>query len=324
MTIAQIAQQIARRTKWNNVAEMPMPDAAALALCITRGLNEWFGKANRAWTTQPLNYVLNAPLTTRISCAKDSAMYAFLDGSPAWTFDTTNFTFDGTEQTFDEFSGYAAAGAPSWLVPAFGSSVKVGGTHWNRALSSSVLLWPFTGETNADEEIQIWHNGVNLGRSIREVEGVVELMDVSGKHLRYLNHEPNKRFDTAPVQSGEPSEYQIEPVNTGFGTAPAWVLRLNPAPSARYILRCQVSRYVVTVTVNDLRRAGVLPIPDDAASSILLPIVLDLAFGEALLDPSKFIPARVMQDAVTARAEIAQRSGSINTNQADVGTPFGW
>ena len=324
MTIAQLAQLVARRSPWKSVASMPMAEAHALAVCITRGLNEWFGSANRAWTTQPLNYVLQAPLTTAIACTKDSALYGFVEAAPAWTFDSTNFTFDGTEQTFDEFGGYVGGGPPSWLVPAFGSSVRVGEGYWNRVLSSTVMLWPFTGETSANQSVQIYHNGVNLGRSIKGLEGGVELMDVNGKFIRHLREAPEKRFETGPPEIAEPTEYQLESVNTGFGVAPAWVLRLNPAPATRYILRAQVSRYIVDVTLADLRRDGRLPIPDDVASSIIFPITLDLAAAENLLDAEAYNPRRVESDAQVAREKITNRSQPASTTPNWSGTPAGF
>lgn len=296
MTTLQIAQMIARRTPWKTVTALQLEDANALVVAINQALQVWHDKANATHIAQQRAATLHGPVQ--------------VPGTATQGHTAITFTVE-----------------PVWLASdGIGCSVQVSGDpKWNRLMSTTRLLMPYSGPTG-DVTLILHHDVAPLGNDTVSVCSNVRLVRGGSTHNERIlqNADVPACWQAAGHVrwQGDPEIYQVESHNPGANSAPFFVLRVWPMPTQELTLAYNVGTHW-SMTLADLQTPRDLPLPEDVASGIVLPIALDRAAGQALLVPETDF-RRVQADAAAAEARIYTRTMIPVTDPQWMGTPPGY
>jgi hypothetical protein len=296
MTSLQLAQQIARRTPSKTLTAMPVEDLNALATAINQGLQEWYDKANSTHTSTPIGADINGSITIQ-GTATNGSKTIVLTSPPAWV-----------------------------ATDGIGSSLVVGGdTRWNRLLSLTSLLFPYSGPTGA-VTFTLWHDVVPLSDTLVSVGHPVRLIRSAGvfneRVLANGHVPPCWQWQGHTRWQGDPVYYDVEPLSTGEHSSPFFVMRVWPVPTRQVTLSFNLVKQW-SITLSALSAPVDLPLPEDVASGIILPLALDHAAAADLLKKDTDFK-RIAMDAASARTRIGQRTMHVITEPLPMGTPPGF
>ena len=292
MTSQQLASMIVRRTPWKTLSQLPMGDANALCASINQALQVWFEKANATHTALQQSAQLHASGQYEVGVT---------GGSAAVTF----------------------TAPPPWLSTATGSTLQISGDgRWNRLMSAGTLLHPYAGASGT-AMMTLYHDCAPLGSDTISVCSHVKILR-SSSEIDLPNWEIPTwwLWEGNNHRTGSPDRYQIEPLNPGCNSTPFFVLRVWPMPAADVTLAYRIARHF-SLSLADLQTARALPVPEDVASGILLPIALDRAAGQALLTKDTDFK-RVAEDSAAAVARISPRTMAPTTDVQWMGTCYGF
>lgn len=210
MTTIQLAQMIARRTPWKTLTALPVEDASALVTAMNQALQVWFDRANATHTARQHGVILRGPVTIQGTAT---------NGSTAITLTSP----------------------PAWLATeGLGSSLQVAGDgRWNRLISLTTLLLPYSGPTGA-VTFTLHHDVAPLGSGTVSLCGSVRLVrngPASSERELFNADIPGCGIDaTLHRTQGDPERWQVEPHNPGTNSIPFFVVRVWPMPVSQAML----------------------------------------------------------------------------------------
>ena len=292
MTSLQLASMIARRTPWKTVSQLPMEEANALCAALNQALQAWFQRAGASHTASRRSTVLHAP----VACLAN-----MITGSRRVDFTS----------------------APDWVSEAVGATVRLeGDPRWNRIVAPETLLHAWLGDTE-EVAVTLYHDCISLPAGVAGVCSPVTAVLPDSEAL--LPDAPLPAWSSSQGSAhttGRPERHQIETLDAGPGSCPSFALRVWPMPSTDVTLCYSVVQYF-TLSTLDLQAPRVLPVPEDVAAAILLPLALDHAAAQGLLDKDTDTQ-RLAADAAAALERIAPRTMLPTTTTQWLGTTPGF
>ena len=302
MTSLQLASMIARRTPWKTLSQLPMEDAGALCASLNQALQAWFEKASATHTSQLRSAALHGPVKCRANVVNGSSRLQLIN-------------------------------PPAWVSDAIGSALAIGAdSRWNRLLTvaapsvdgqvEATALHAYRGMLG-EAEVTLYHDCAPLGgETVSVCSNVCVALSTGQREIPSLEIPVSNSLAGGVLCAGAPERYQVEPLNPGVNSKPFFVLRVWPLPSMDVTLHYRVASHF-SLSTADLQRAKPLPVPEDVASGILLPIALDHAAGQGLLAKDADLQ-RIAVDAAAAVARIPARTLPPSTAAQWMGTARGF
>jgi hypothetical protein len=297
MTTIELAKRVSRHLRTRDVGNLTAGDRLELAGEITAGLTEFFESAPDVWQRSTFSFRLPASRTVNLTLTDGSNVVA---GVP--------FTNEDR-----------------------GRSVTIAGNmnEWNEVIDTDKLLDDFSG-TDGIYEATIWPDAIAIqDKVIKRMVSDPRLNEESWTLVRdeRIKHSGDWRGfwnDAGFRRYGTPVRYAIEEGGQSQNSDLFWLIRLDPIPTAKSVLRFEALYYPNPVGFSDILNPVQLPVTDNHANLILIPLIEERLMASAMWVGDERVDQQISNRAAQARAELGRMVPDFGRQRNRVGTKRGY
>lgn len=292
----QLAQRLGRHLDVPDASNLDGDAALDVLSAINAGIQAYYREAPAMYRRTTVSHTLRAPETVSL----DLTQYS-------------NAVEDG-----------------SFTDAMRGCSVRIPGVAAdNEVTSGSTLLDDWLGATGT-VTATVWFDAVPIEDVIERVCGDVRLLSPTGQYACCLRRNPalllfgGSGERTWCRESGQPTDYALDPVGGSQGGEPATLLRVHPMPAAACTVRFEAQLGPKLVTFGQLQSPAKIPVPEERVDDILLPLCeAELTVSPLWRDASKARLFLDRRDEVLGR-RLPMMPSDYGTPHNRVGTPCGF
>lgn len=246
-SVLQLASRICRSLKARDIHSLPADDATEVLDAINGAITEYFAVA-------PSTYRMKSSVIFDIPAPQNISVTA------------TNG------------STHAATLAPELI----GHSIQMpGDAQMNRIVAENTLAVPYRGPSGASIPARIYADVIPLGDNFARFSGDPQVYN-QGNFVRYLTRQPEESYFLGEVQVGFPLRFVVEAMGQASGASPYFQMRLLPAPADGLTLKVMMEVRPEQYNLAQLTSTTRLPVPEEHAFAVLLPMALMRLVGGPL------------------------------------------
>lgn len=240
MTTFQLANILARRTRFGTLLESDAGTRYDILLAINAALQEVYAKLPGIHRTTTVSHTLRAP-------------------------ELVEMTFQAQYSNFTTASVFSTA--------QIGCTILItGDPDYNEVVAANAVLDEFVG-SEVDTEGMLYYDAIPVHAVLERITTPVSVFRAGQKVTELQRWEES--FDRLSKGPGIPERYRIVPMGSSQGASPEFLIRVWPLPADVYKVRFDAEVSTVRVTFEQISQSPAnLPISEHLAESALVPIAL--------------------------------------------------
>jgi hypothetical protein len=291
MTVFQLAQRIARWTKYGSLSQMTVDDRLILLDCINAAVFNWFAAAPENMRTTTVSHLVKAPETGSVTVTKDSNIL-------------TGVTF---------------------LDYHLGASILIGADPiMNEVTSLSPTVQVLNGVRSATGDTTYSLNFDTIMLTDYKVSRIVSNPRVLDTGVELTRDDDGMRFvgaerkgawwsSSATRELGTPTRYVIENTGLSQGDEARIMIRLDPMPSKELTVVFDAVFDASSYELDDMDGAVSITVPDQ----YVIPHLLPIALGELAVSPI-WNEAKPVNDVISKSENmVAKIQSHLNANRGN-------
>jgi len=297
MTTIELAKRVTRHLRTRDVGNLNAGDRLELSGEITAGLTEFFESAPDVWQRSTFSFRMPLKRTIDIEVTDGSNK---VGGLP--------FTDEDRGKSITIDNNY---------------------NQWNEVIDNDTLLDTFSG-TSGTYEATLWPDVITIrDKIIKRMVSDPRLNEESWNLVRdeRMKHAGAWRGfwnDAGFRRYGTPVRYAIEEGGQSQNSDLVWTMRLDPIPTTQVSVRFEALYYPNPVTFSDLLNPVQLPVNDNLANLILIPLIEERLIASSMWQGNEIATRQIPEAARRARLELGRMVPDFGRQQNLIRTAPGY